>query len=214
MKVNVADIRTDYKKEKLNIHEVNENPIVQFENWLQQALNAEIPEATSMIVSTVDKQGLPASRVVLLKGIENGSFIFYTNYDSRKGKQIAANPNLAITFFWPQLERQVNIVGTAAKVADEVSDQYFSSRPRKSQLGAWTSDQSTSIPSRTFLKRKFMTYALKYLGKKVARPPHWGGYAVTPTRIEFWQGRPSRLHDRIQYARKDDNLWTIERLSP
>ncbi len=210
----IADLRVDYKREELDLDHLIADPIQQFEKWFQEALNAEVPETNAMVLSTVDDQGQPCSRVVLLKGIEEGKFIFYTNYEGRKGKQIAHNNKVAINFFWQPLERQVNIIGTTEKVADAVSDQYFHSRPRKSQLGAWASAQSEPLSNRDQLKKKFVRHALRYFGREVPRPNHWGGYGVTPSRIEFWQGRPSRLHDRIQYTLLSSDEWKIERLSP
>lgn len=212
--MNIADLRVDYKKEELDFKHLLPDPIQQFEKWFQEALNAEVPETNAMTLSTVDEQGQPNSRIVLLKGIEENKFVFYTNYQGRKGQQIAVNNKVAVTFFWQPLERQVNIIGFADKIDEKKSDQYFHSRPRKSQLGAWASDQSHSLSNRNQLKKKFVRIALRYFGREVPRPPHWGGYAITPERIEFWQGRPSRLHDRMQYNRQANNEWKIERLSP
>jgi len=210
----IADLRVDYKKEALDVDHLLADPLQQFEKWFQEALNAAVPETNAMVLSTVDDRGQPNSRVVLLKGIEEGKFIFYTNYEGRKGKQIAQNHRVAINFFWQPLERQVNIIGTAEKVASEVSDHYFHSRPRKSQIGAWASSQSEPLANRNHLKKKFIRHALRYFGREVPRPPHWGGYGVKPSRIEFWQGRPSRLHDRMQYSLDQTGVWKIERLSP
>ena len=212
--MNIADLRVDYKKKELDYKHLLNDPLQQFEKWFQEALNAEVPETNAMVLSTVDKEGQPFSRVVLLKGIENRKFLFYTNYRGRKGQQIAVNNKVSVTFFWQPLERQVNIIGTAEKVDSPISDQYFHSRPRKSQLGAWASAQSEPLESRNQLKKKFVRQALRYLGREVPRPPHWGGYAITPSQIEFWQGRPSRLHDRMQFSQQDNGEWKIERLSP
>lgn len=210
----IADLRVDYKKEELDFKHLLSDPIEQFEKWFQEALNAEVPETNAMVLSTVDENGQPFSRVVLLKGIEQKKFLFYTNYQGRKGQHIDNNNKVAVTFFWQPLERQVNITGTVNKVDELTSDEYFHSRPRKSQLGAWASNQSQPLINRNQLKKKFIRHALRYFGREVPRPPHWGGYAITPTQIEFWQGRTSRLHDRMQFTLQQGNEWKIERLSP
>lgn len=212
--MNIADLRVDYKKKELDYKHLLNDPLQQFEKWFQEALNAEVPETNAMVLSTVDEVGQPFSRVVLLKGIEDRKFLFYTNYQGRKGQHIAVNKKVSVTFFWQPLERQVNIIGTAEKVDSHTSDQYFHSRPRKSQLGAWASAQSEPLESRNLLKKKFVRHALRYFGREVPRPPHWGGYAITPSKIEFWQGRPSRLHDRMQFSLQENGEWKIERLSP
>lgn len=214
MKDDIAGLRTDYKNKELNKKDVNPDPILQFRQWLQEAIDGKLTDPNAMILTSCSASGVPSSRVVLLKGIELGRFIFYTNYNSKKGRQLAENAHAALTFFWPQLERQVNVEGLVEKTDELSSDRYFQSRPRKSQLGAWTSNQSEEIPSRNYLKQRFLAYALKFAGKKVDRPPHWGGFALKPSRIEFWQGRPSRLHDRISYFKENDHSWRIARLSP
>ena len=214
MKYNIASLRVDYKKKELDVKDVNPNPFKQFDIWMKEAIDAELPDANAMTLATADRNGQIASRIVLLKELENELFVFYTNYESKKGKHLSENPYAAITFFWPPLERQINIRGRVTKVNEEISDKYFESRPRKSQLGAWSSKQSSIIPSRSHLVKKFAGYAFKYLGKKVPRPSFWGGYGLKPDYIEFWQGRPSRLHDRIEYERQSDDSWKISRLSP
>ena len=209
----IASIRQDYSKHKLDKRHVPENPFEQFEHWLQQAIEAKVFEPTAMTLATATRDATPSSRTVLLKGVEDQAFLFYTNYQSKKGQQLIENPRAAMTFFWPELERQVNITGEIEKAHDAVSDDYFASRPRKSQLGAWASAQSEEIRSRIQLIRDFITLSAKYVGREVPRPPHWGGFKLAPKTIEFWQGRPNRLHDRIEY-RVEKGKWKIRRLSP
>ncbi|MBB3698668.1 pyridoxamine 5'-phosphate oxidase [Flammeovirga yaeyamensis] len=213
MKSKIADIRQDYSKKALEESDVLEQPIQQFEIWLEEAIKAEVMEPTAVNVATVSKEGTISSRTVLLKGVEDDAFVFYTNYNSRKGQALQDTKKVAMNFFWPELERQVCIEGTVEKVSEEVSDTYFASRPYKSKVGAWASEQSSKISSKNVIVTRFAKYAAKFI-TKVPRPPHWGGFAVKPTRIEFWQGRPSRLHDRIQYELNEQGIWERSRLAP
>jgi pyridoxamine 5'-phosphate oxidase len=213
MNTKIADIRRDYAREELSEAAVLPDPIAQFTVWMDEAIAAEVREPTAMTASTADAQGRPSSRVVLLKGFDAGGFVFFTNYNSRKGRQLAENPFAALNFFWPELERQVNISGAVTKVSDAESDEYFASRPYLSRIGAWASDQSEEISSRTVVMAKAAKFTAKFALGTVPRPPHWGGFRVAPDRVEFWQGRPNRLHDRIVYSLTDDS-WRIARLSP
>lgn len=213
MKQSIADIRKEYTALSLQATEVDANPVDQFLSWFDMAINAEIMEPNAMTLSTIDGNK-PSSRIVLLKGVENEQFVFYTNYKSAKGHQMANSPYVSLNFFWPELERQVRIEGTVQKVDEATSDAYFKSRPRGSQIGAWVSPQSEIIESREVLNKRLEEIELKFKDRDVERPPHWGGYSVKPNLIEFWQGRPSRLHDRIQYTFSEANNWTIERLAP
>ena len=210
----LADLRQEYSQRQLTLQEVAGDPFTQFDRWFQEALKAEVPEPNAMTLSTVDASGQPHSRIVLLKALEDQRFVFYTNYTSRKGQQLAQNPKVAITFLWLELERQVCITGTAQKVDPATSDAYFHSRPRGSRIGAWVSPQSQTIPDREFLEQREAEFASKFEGKEVERPAHWGGYAVSPSQVEFWQGRPSRLHDRVVFTLDDQGQWTRERLAP
>lgn len=213
MNTKIADIRRDYSREELSEAAVLADPIAQFTIWMGEAIAAEVPEPTAMTVSTADAQGRPSSRVVLLKGFDASGFVFFTNYNSRKGRQLTENPFAALNFFWPELERQVNISGTVSKTSVEESDEYFASRPYLSRIGAWASDQSEEIASRAEVMARAAKFAAKYALGTVPRPPHWGGLRIAPDRIEFWQGRPNRLHDRIVYTLSDGE-WRIARLSP
>lgn len=213
MSLNLADIRQDYSKKELSPEDCLPDAVAQFELWLNEAMTAQVHEPTAMNVATVGEDGRPTARIVLLKGVENGQLVFYSNYLSRKGRQLAANPYVAITFFWPELERQVRIEGRVQQVAPEVSDAYFASRPYTSRLGAWASEQSTEISAKTVLVSRAAMFGVKH-PLSVPRPPHWGGYAVIPDRIEFWQGRPSRLHDRVVYLLQADAGWQRVRLAP
>lgn len=189
-------------------------PHAQFRIWFEEALSAELPEPNAMHLATVSAEGQPSGRVVLLKGLDDGGFSFYTNYQSRKGRELEDNPNCALTFFWPELERQVRIEGSAHRLPDETSDAYFTSRPRNSQIGAWASPQSTVILNRDILETRMQDLLSRFSGDEpLDRPRQWGGFVVIPNTVEFWQGRPSRLHDRIRYVRAESN-WQIQRLAP
>lgn len=209
----IAQIRRVYQSQSLREEDVQPNALDQFESWWQQAIDSRIEEPNAMVLSTCGEDGMPSARVVLLKGLLPNGFIFFTNYLSHKGKQIAHNPRVSLLFFWQPLERQIRIEGVAAEIAAQESDKYFASRPRESQIGAWSSPQSQAIASRQELELWEQKFMQKYANKIIPRPPHWGGYLVKPTTIEFWQGRPGRLHDRILYEKTGD-VWTIRRLAP
>ena len=214
MEINLAGIRQEYTKGGLKESELPANPLLLFNRWLQEAIDAKVNEPTAVVVGTVSPEGQPSTRTVLLKDLHNGKFIFYTNYESRKGRHLANNPHVSLSFIWHQLERQVHIEGIAAKVPAHESDEYFKNRPYKSRIGARISPQSQPIKSRMQLIRNFVKEAAQWIGKEVERPQQWGGYAVTPTRIEFWQGRPNRLHDRFLYTLQKDGTWKVTRLAP
>lgn len=198
----------------LDEDQVGDDPIVLLNKWIEEAINSSNPQPTAMALSTVEKDGQPSSRIVLLKDLEDGKLIFYTNYNSRKASDIRNHVRVSALFFWPELERQVKICGVAAEHDQLDSEKYFHSRPRDSQAGAWASNQSAEIPDRNFLEEEYRKYKEKFSKTdKIPRPPHWGGYAITPTRIEFWQGREARLHDRIEF-RKIKNGWSRVRLAP
>ena len=214
METKISEIRKEYTRGKLTQCTINDNPFEQFEEWLNDAIVHNADEPTAMIVATVSAEGHPSTRTVLLKGVENNKFIFFTNYESRKGKQLADNPYISLSFVWHKLERQVHIEGKAEKCLDQVSDTYFSSRPYKSKIGARISPQSRVISSRMEIMRAFVKEVFKLAGHEIRRPDNWGGFSVTPTRFEFWQGRESRLHDRIQYILQENGSWKQERLAP
>lgn len=210
----LADIRIEYSSKKLNLNEVNKNPLEQFKVWLSEALTAKVNEPTAMHLCTVNENGHPSGRIVLLKGADRG-FVFFTNYSSHKGQQLSQNPNASLTFFWPELERQVRIEGVVTKTSEEESDAYFKTRPIQSQIGAWTSPQSEVIPNRSFLKERQQKVEERFQSESITRPEHWGGYRLMPSSIEFWQGRPARLHDRVLYLLEEETSeWSIKRLAP
>jgi pyridoxamine 5'-phosphate oxidase len=234
--MNLADFREDYRQGALDRKGLNADPLAQFEAWFEvaagensgsrwrkigialfklwhAALNRRPPDSNAMVLSTVDEQGQPSSRTVLLKSVDQRGFIFFTNYQSRKGQELAGNPRAALNFFWPELERQVCIAGTMEKLPVAESAAYFKSRPHGSQIGAWASEQSAPVPDRAFLEARWRELEKQY-PHDVPLPAHWGGYILKPARIEFWQGRPSRLHDRFSYTKQADGAWKIERLSP
>lgn len=211
---NIADIRRDYSHKKLSENDVNKNPITQFGNWWEEAVHSKIDEVNAMTLATASPDGLPSARIVLMKGFSEKGFVFFTNYESYKGKQLAENPKACLVVFWKELERQVRITGLVEKISAEESDEYFNSRPEASRIGAWASPQSRVIESRHWIDEKFNELVNKMEGTDIKRPPHWGGYLVKPVEIEFWQGRPSRLHDRIQYSLDENGSWKIERLAP
>ncbi len=212
--LSMADLRVMYAREALSENDVALDPIVQFKHWFDHAVSAKIIEPNAMTLATVSPEGRPSARIVLLKEIEGRDFLFYTNYDSRKGQELSANPNAALIFYWPELERQVRIEGEVGRVRRSQSEAYFATRPRASQLGAWVSSQSRVVSSREELEQKLAELEARYEGAPVPAPDFWGGFRVKPLRIEFWQGRRSRLHDRLLYSLEDTGSWRIERLSP
>jgi len=210
----IAEIRKEYKLQSLSEKDVAPDPFVQFDKWWQHAMASQIEEVNAMTLATASQDGIPSARIVLLKGMDNRGFKFFTNYNSFKGLQLRENPRACLVFFWKELERQVRITGIVEKLDAAESDAYFSSRPEGSKIGAWLSPQSQVIPGRDWLEEKEMKFRDQFDGRTIQRPPHWGGYRVQPITIEFWQGRPNRLHDRIQYGLEEGGQWSIERLAP
>ncbi|SRR5579875_3763670 len=210
----IADLRKEYTGGGLSEADADADPLHQFEKWFGQALAANLPEPNAMTLATATPDGQPSVRVVLLKSFDASGFTFFTNYESRKGRELTANPRAALLFFWPQMQRQVRIEGTVERLSEAESDGYFRSRPLGSRLGAWASAQSEVIASRDVLEQRMRELTQRFADGEVPRPPYWGGYRVCPLTIEFWQGRPDRLHDRLRYQRVQPNGWRLERLSP
>jgi pyridoxamine 5'-phosphate oxidase len=209
----LRDIRTNYEKFELTESGINPSPFEQLRTWLDDAIAGEEIEPTAMVLSTLDVQGFPESRVVLLKELKDDGLVFYTNYESKKGTQIFQDKHVAVVFFWPELERQVRIKGTAEKISESESGNYFKTRPIDSQLGAWASPQSRIIEGREVLDRNYQKYQEYFKNREIEKPPHWGGFIIRPEYFEFWQGRSNRLHDRLEYVANTDG-WEIHRLAP
>jgi pyridoxamine 5'-phosphate oxidase len=214
MNKSIADLRNEYSSQTLLENDVAADPIAQFQKWWDQVLASEISEPNAMTLASASADGFPSARIVLLKGFDERGFVFYTNYKSYKALQLEENPKACLVFFWKELERQVRISGIVARVSEEESDVYFNSRPVGSRIGAWASPQSQPIENREWLEQVFENKKEEFRHGKVPRPPHWGGYLVKPVIVEFWQGRFSRLHDRIQYTLNENGDWKIERLAP
>ncbi len=212
--MSIADLRCEYTRAGLVESDLDPSPFVQFQRWFAQALEAAVPEPNAMTLATCDNAGEPNARIVLLKGVDDSGFTFFTNYESAKGRELAAHPRAALVFFWVELQRQVRVTGSVTTVPRDESAAYFHSRPRESQLGALVSRQGSPIPNREFLERRMEELTAVHAGREIPLPDYWGGYRLQPRMVEFWQGRPSRLHDRLRYARKDGGEWIIERLAP
>lgn len=209
----IANLRKVYQLQSLLEKDADPNPMMQFEKWWTQAIESDIDEPNAMTLATSTKSGKPSLRIVLLKDIKEAGFVFYSNYESRKGKEIEDNPFVSLLFFWKKLERQIRIEGRIKKISSAESDEYFSSRPRESRIGAWSSPQSTVIKNRELLQQNVVKYNKQFQNRNIPRPNNWGGYIVKPNCFEFWQGRPGRLHDRLQYT-FEKRLWVIKRLAP
>ncbi|MGM0497562.1 MAG: pyridoxamine 5'-phosphate oxidase [Bacteroidota bacterium] len=213
MEYSLSEIRREYARRSLSEKDVKDNPIYQFRQWLEEAIKSQVPDPSAMILSTANKQNRVSSRVVLLKEIQEEGFVFYTNYNSKKASDLKENEQAGLLFFWSELERQIRIEGYVEFLSTEISDKYFASRPEESKIGAWASDQSKIIPSRQYLEERVKKFEDEFKGQEIIRPEHWGGYILKPYTVEFWQGRPNRLHDRIQFTFKA-NQWIIRRLAP
>ena len=214
MNINIAAIRRDYQMQSLLEKDVDYNPFNQFNAWWDDVLKSELDEVNAMTLATASATGIPSARIVLLKSVSEEGFVFFTNYNSNKGKELEENPNACLVFFWKELERQIRITGKVKKVSAAESDEYFLSRPEGSRIGAWASPQSQVIASREIIEENTAKYEAEFAAGNIIRPPHWGGYIVMPEAFEFWQGRPNRLHDRIQYTIIKEGNWRIERLAP
>lgn len=212
MTSDISLLRNEYKKRKLNKEELHADPLYQFEKWLEEAIKAKVLEPTAMTLATADREGIPSARIVLLKFINENGFAFFTNYQSRKGRELSENPKAALVFFWPELERQVRVIGKVDKLSNVISDEYFDSRPEESRISAIISPQSRVISDRTFLENRVHSFITKK--EEIKRPENWGGFILQPTEIEFWQGRENRLHDRFQYKTQNNKRWSVVRLAP
>ncbi len=210
----LADMRKDYSMTGLLEKDLAKNPFRQFEKWFQEAEAAKVPEPNAMTLATTGRDGRPAARTVLLKGCDGRGFVFYTNYESRKGRELDLNPRATLLFPWITLERQITVEGAVTRVSREEAEAYFHSRPRQSQLGAWASPQSTVVAGRAVIEESYRVVEAKYEGREVPLPPNWGGFRLAPETVEFWQGRRSRLHDRLRYRRETGGDWVVERLAP
>jgi len=212
--MSIADLRREYSLTGLRKADLAGDPLQQFRHWFDQALAAGTNEPNAMVLATADAAGKPSTRVVLLKGLDERGFVFFTNCESRKARELAVNRHAALNFFWVELERQVCVTGSVTQVPREEAEAYFKTRPRGSRLGAWASKQSDTVPSREVLEARLQELEKKYPGEEIPLPPFWGGYVLAPGEIDFWQGRPNRLHDRFRYSKQSDGRWLVERLSP